>query len=164
VHGASSNIWPVRKRFARVLRLAEVGGHRVYDLRHSYASGLLAKNAPITYVAAQLGHADATTTLRWYARWLPKSGVSFVDALDTGSTWHQVGTNAPNAAGDAETPEENTAETLKNSGGPFRARTGDPLIKSESPGDHHRSRRNNTRAKRGSLLESRSLLIGPVRS
>ncbi len=121
----------VRKRFARVLRLAEVGGHRVYDLRHSYASGLLAKNAPITYVAAQLGHADATTTLRWYARWLPKSGVSFVDALDTGSTWHQVGTNAPNAAGDAETPEENTAETLENSGGPFRARTGDPLIKSQ---------------------------------
>jgi integrase len=103
----------VRRRFARVLRLAGVGGHRVYDLRHSYASGLLAKNVPITYVAAQLGHADATTTLRYYARWLPKSGVSFVDALDTGSTWHQVGTNAPNAVVDTETPEGNTAETIE---------------------------------------------------
>ena len=37
-------------------------------LRHTFTSLLLAQNAPITYVSAQLGHADATTTLRWYAR------------------------------------------------------------------------------------------------
>src|ERR1019366_1859502 len=36
----------VRKRFARVLKAAEVGGHRLYDLRHTFASILLAKGAP----------------------------------------------------------------------------------------------------------------------
>jgi len=120
-----------RKRFARILRLAGVGGHRLYDMRHTFASGLLAKGAPITYVAAQLGHTDATTTLRWYARWLPKSGVSFVDALDTGSTWHQLGTNARSDADAVEISEENTAEALRNFGGPLETRTPDPLIKSQ---------------------------------
>jgi len=121
----------VRKRFARVLKDAEVGGHRLYDLRHTFASHLLAKGAPITYVAAQLGHADPTTTLRWYARWLPKSGVSFVDTLDSSPTWHHVGTNLQTGTDDAPVAAENTAESLRNFGGPFRARTGDPLIKSQ---------------------------------
>ena len=43
---------------------------------------LLASGAPLTYVAAQLGHRRATTTLRYYARWLPKEGRRYVDALD----------------------------------------------------------------------------------
>jgi integrase len=78
----------VRKRFARVLKAAGVGGHRLYDLRHTFASILLQNGAPITYVAAMLGHADSTTTLRWYARWLPKSGKSYVNSLDS-VVWHQ---------------------------------------------------------------------------
>jgi len=119
----------VRKRFVRALKAAGVGGHRLYDLRHTFASHLIAK-APITYVAAQLGHADATTTLRWYARWLPKSGVSFVDTLDT-PTWHQVGTKDRTGTDDAPVLIENTTDSLENFGGPFRARTGDPLIKSQ---------------------------------
>src|SRR5262249_31752348 len=35
-----------------------------------------------TYAAAQLGHSKPTTTLQWYAHWLPSSRRSFVDALD----------------------------------------------------------------------------------
>jgi integrase len=73
----------VRKRFVRCLAKAGVGGHRLYDLRHTFASLLLIKGAPITYVAAQLGHSKPVTTLQHYARWLPKSGVSYVDSLDT---------------------------------------------------------------------------------
>jgi integrase len=42
---------------------------RLYDLRHTYASLLLAGRTPITYVSAQLGHANPTTTLRYYAKW-----------------------------------------------------------------------------------------------
>ncbi|MGH7334354.1 MAG: tyrosine-type recombinase/integrase [Candidatus Rokuibacteriota bacterium] len=56
--------------------------HRVYDLRHTYASLLLADGAPLTYVSAQLGHANPTTTLRHYARWMPKKGKRWVNALD----------------------------------------------------------------------------------
>ena len=66
----------------RVLRQAKLPGFRLYDLRHTFATGLLAQGAPITYVAAQLGHAKPTTTLQWYAHWLPRADKHWVDALD----------------------------------------------------------------------------------
>ena len=74
----------VRKAFAQALKRAKLPGFRLYDLRHTFASLLLAQNAPITYVSAQLGHTDATTTLRWYARWLPRADTRAVDVLDDG--------------------------------------------------------------------------------
>lgn len=73
----------VRKVFKRVMRKAGITGHTLYDLRHSYASLHLAKNTPITYVSSQLGHSDASTTLRWYARWLPQTDHNFADRLDS---------------------------------------------------------------------------------
>ena len=36
---------------------------RVYDLRHTFASVLMARGVPLTPVNAQLGHALPTTTL-----------------------------------------------------------------------------------------------------
>ena len=54
----------MRKAFGQALRPAKLPSFRLYDLRHTYASLLLAQNAPLTYVSAQLGHTDATTTLR----------------------------------------------------------------------------------------------------
>ena len=46
-----------RNRSVRVLKDAELPAFRVYDCRHTFASRLLAAGAPISYVAAQLGHA-----------------------------------------------------------------------------------------------------------
>jgi integrase len=43
----------VRKAFKRALKAATLPEFRLYDLRHTYASLLLAANAPITYVSAQ---------------------------------------------------------------------------------------------------------------
>ncbi len=72
----------LRKSFARAMRKAEVSAHRLYDLRHTVASHLLALGAPITYVAAQLGHSKPSTTLAWYGRWLPQAGHGFIDRLE----------------------------------------------------------------------------------
>ncbi len=74
--------WP-RRVFAKVLRRAGLPWHTPYDLRHTFATLHLAKGHPITYVSAQLGHSDPSTTLRWYAHWLPTSDKRFADALDT---------------------------------------------------------------------------------
>jgi len=60
--------------FQRTLKAAALPHYRVYDLRHTYASLLLAEGAPITYVAAQLGHSSPATTMRYYARWIPSKG------------------------------------------------------------------------------------------
>jgi integrase len=70
------------RAFHRISKKAKLGYFRMYDLRHTFASLLLASGAPITYVSAQLGHAKPTTTLRYYARWLPKEGKRYVDLLD----------------------------------------------------------------------------------
>jgi len=53
----------------------------------TYASLLLAAGTPITYVSAQLGHANPATTLRYYAKWIPSKGQRWVEVLDTGPTY-----------------------------------------------------------------------------
>ena len=85
-----------RKCFHRVLKNAGLSGFKgPYDLRHTFATLLLARNAPITYVSAQLGHTKPTTTLQWYSHWIPSDDSHrFVDGLDgaAGNLWHQFGT------------------------------------------------------------------------
>ena len=71
-----------RKIFARIAVRAAIRPHTVYDLRHTFATLHLAKGHPITYVSAQLGHSSASTTLRWYAHWLPTSDKRYADSLD----------------------------------------------------------------------------------
>jgi integrase len=73
----------VGRAFRHVLKAAELPHHRPYDLRHTYATSLLADGVPITHVASQLGHANPVTTLRHYAHWIPKEGKRYVDRLLT---------------------------------------------------------------------------------
>jgi len=58
--------------FKRAIRKAGLRDFRFHDLRHTYASLLLAQGEPLTYVANQLGHANPGITLKIYARWIPK--------------------------------------------------------------------------------------------
>jgi integrase len=75
----------------------------VYDLRHTFASLLLAESAPITYVSAQLGHSSPATTMRFYARWIPSQGKRWVNALD-----RKPGAKEPRAEESLE-PESGTS-------------------------------------------------------
>jgi integrase len=50
---------------------AGVSGVRLHDLRHFYASGLIAARCDVVTVQRALGHASATTTLRTYAHLWP---------------------------------------------------------------------------------------------
>jgi integrase len=73
--------WP-RRVFAKALGRAGLCGHTLYDLRHTFATLHLAKGHPITYVSAQLGHSNPSTTLTWYAHWLRTHDKRFADSLD----------------------------------------------------------------------------------
>jgi integrase len=121
--GTLIEVVAVGKRFRLVLRKAGMPAFRLYDLRHTYATHLLAEGAPITYVAAQLGHARPTTTLAHYAHWIPQDNKGWVDRLAARraaeaekfgtKTWHQTG-----SAGEG-VPE---ATDLAGAGGGSRTR------------------------------------------
>ena len=84
---------------------------------------------------------NPSTTLRYYARWIPTKGRRWVDLLDrvtgavaaaaeavSGPIWNQIwNQTAPKSqighSGDSEVPD--------SIGGPSRTRTLDPLIKSQ---------------------------------
>src|SRR5262245_33294509 len=70
------------KAFRRTLKRAGLPASGLYDLRHTFTSLLLAASALISYVSAQLGHANPTTTLRHYAKSLPSKGRRWVEVLD----------------------------------------------------------------------------------
>jgi hypothetical protein len=73
-----------------------------------------------------IGHANPTTTLRWYARWLPTDAACYVDFFDEVSERdrHQIGTTE-------EFPELLEESTFDLTGAPSETRTPDPLIKSQ---------------------------------
>ena len=50
---------------------AEVGGITLHDLRHYYASGLIASGCDVVTVQRAIGHAKATTTLNTYSHLWP---------------------------------------------------------------------------------------------
>lgn len=50
-----------------------LGGHKLHELRHFYASGLIAAGCDVVTVQRALGHATPTTTLNTYAHLWPKA-------------------------------------------------------------------------------------------
>lgn len=59
--------------FRRVLTAAKVRYRAPEQLRHTFASTLLFRNAPFLYVQEQGGWRSAAVLLRTYARWMPSA-------------------------------------------------------------------------------------------
>lgn len=77
--GTPLDRWRMGRVFRAVLKRAGLPHFRPYDLRHTFASLRLSEGAPPLYVAQQLGHRDAITTLRNYARWIPSGTREWVE-------------------------------------------------------------------------------------
>lgn len=69
--GAPLDRTVVAHMFQRLREAAGLPEMRPYDLRHSFASLLLARGVPIREVSELLGHAQVTLTLNTYAHILP---------------------------------------------------------------------------------------------
>jgi integrase len=62
------------KSFKKLLEDSKVRNRRLYDLRHSYASINLSQNRlPILFVSEQMGHSDASVTLKAYSAYIANS-------------------------------------------------------------------------------------------
>lgn len=81
----------------RTLHEAGLGGIKLHDLRHFYASGLIAAGCDVVTVQRSLGHAKATTTLNTYAHLWPtaedrtrKAAESIMAAALGGPAWPEA--------------------------------------------------------------------------
>lgn len=73
----------LRHRFwPRLFAKAELRQVRIHDLRHTYASLLIAQGESLTYVKEQLGHASIQTTVDVYGHLVPGGNRAAVDRLD----------------------------------------------------------------------------------
>ena len=72
----------VRREFLPALVRAGVRHIRFHDLRHTYASLLIAQGAHVRFIQDQLGHAAVTTSLNTYGHLLPGSQFDVGAKLD----------------------------------------------------------------------------------
>ena len=61
----------LRRVWHKVQDQAKVRRRTPHDLRHTWASHMLAAGADLPYVSEQLGHANPSITLRIYSHWVP---------------------------------------------------------------------------------------------
>lgn len=72
----------IKRRFKPALNRAGIDSLRFHDLRHTYASLLLVKGAPMKYVQHQLGHSSIKMTMDLYTHLLPEVNEQCVNLLD----------------------------------------------------------------------------------
>jgi len=70
------------RHFKPLLKRAGLPDIRFHDLRHTYATLLLARGTHPTYVQKSLGHANIAMTLDRYSHWMPSMGRATADAID----------------------------------------------------------------------------------
>lgn len=63
----------LHRRWRRTLVAARVRYREPEQLRHTFASTMLSRNAPLLYVQGQGGWRSASVLLRVYARWMPQA-------------------------------------------------------------------------------------------
>lgn len=72
----------IKRRFKPALNRAGINHLRFHDLKHTYASLLLAKGIQMKYVQHQLGHSSIKMTMDLYTHLLPEVNEQCVNLLD----------------------------------------------------------------------------------
>jgi integrase len=72
----------INRFFKPLLKRAKLPDIRWHDLRHTYATLLLARGTHPTYVQKSLGHASVQLTLDRYSHWMPSMGRNTAEGID----------------------------------------------------------------------------------
>ena len=72
----------INRYFKPLLKRAELPDIRWHDLRHTYATLLLARGTHPTYVQKSLGHASVQLTLDRYSHWMPSMGRNTAEGIN----------------------------------------------------------------------------------
>ncbi len=72
-----------RYKFKKVLKVAGVKDIRFHDLRHTFASLLISKDAPIKYTQSQMGHSSIQITLDVYGHLMEEANQKGIEALNS---------------------------------------------------------------------------------
>jgi integrase len=72
----------VNRFFKPLLKCADLPDIRWHDLRHTYATLLLARGVHPTYVQKSLGHSSVQLTLDRYSHWIPSMGRNVADGIN----------------------------------------------------------------------------------
>jgi integrase len=91
---SSGYLWEV---FKKILKKAGMRSVRLHDLRHSYASALIANGESLAYVRDQLGHADISMTVNKYGHLVPGANRDAVNRLGDQIGLGITGVSAPPA-------------------------------------------------------------------
>jgi integrase len=72
----------INRFFKPLLKSSELPDIRWHDLRHTYATLLLARGTHPTYVQKSLGHASVQLTLDRYSHWMPSMGRNTAEGIN----------------------------------------------------------------------------------
>ena len=75
-----------QRAFKPLLKRTGLPEIRFHDLRHTFATLLLARGVHPTYVQRALGHASVKMTLDRYSHWMPSMGRATAEAIDAALT------------------------------------------------------------------------------
>jgi integrase len=81
-NGAPLDPSTVTHAFHKVVRKSGLGGLRLHDLRHSYASLMLAAGVNVKAISQSMGHANIGITLDTYSHLLPGMGRTAAERFD----------------------------------------------------------------------------------
>jgi integrase len=73
----------VKRQLDAILKTAEMRHYRIHDLRHFFASLLLAQGAELKVVSEMLGHSDIRITGNIYAHVLPSLKKQTIDLMNS---------------------------------------------------------------------------------
>ena len=68
-------------RFKYYMRLLNIKGQRLHNLRHTHISTLLNNGFDLMYVSARAGHSDISTTSRIYAHFMPTAYEGYYEKM-----------------------------------------------------------------------------------